>query len=59
MNHARMVKRLAEESVVREERQPLVLGGFEVPVLDTPHHLPLHFIMDVPDINPELMAVAV
>ncbi|MDD2056659.1 hypothetical protein N5D52_14445 [Pseudomonas sp. GD03860] len=59
MNHARMVKRLAQESLEQEARQPLVVGGFEVSTLDTPEHMPLHFIMDTQDRNIDLTAVAV
>ncbi|MGH8381801.1 hypothetical protein [Pseudomonas sp.] len=59
MNHARMVKRLAEESIVLEQRQPIVVGGFEVTSIDTPAPMPLPFIIDVADRNIELMAAAV
>ncbi len=58
MNHAKMVKRLADESIALEQRQPLVVGGFEVSSLDTPHHLPLPFIIDVQDRNLELTAAS-
>jgi len=44
-----MVKRLAEETLEQEARQPLIVGGFEVSTLDTPEHMPLHFIMDAQD----------
>lgn len=59
MNHARMVKRLAEESIVLEQRQPIVVGGFEVSSIDTPEPMPLPFIIDVQDRSIELIAVAV
>ncbi|MNT32054.1 hypothetical protein D3C72_1679160 [compost metagenome] len=59
MNHARMVKRLAEESIVLEQRQPLVVGGFEVTSIDTPHPMPLPFIIDAQDRSMDLVAVAV
>jgi len=54
-----MVKRLAEESIVLEQRQPLVVGGFEVSSIDTPHPLPLPFIIDAQDRSIDLIAVAV
>ncbi|MFK0089203.1 hypothetical protein ACIQUS_18155 [Pseudomonas sp. NPDC090755] len=57
MNHARMVKRLAEESIATQERQPLVVGNFDVSAMDTPHHLPLHFLME--DRNIDLISAAV
>ena len=59
MNHARMVKRLAEESLEQEARLPLIVGGFEVSTTDTPEHMPLHFIMDAQDRTIDLIAVAV
>ncbi|MFK8331882.1 hypothetical protein M2D63_017900 [Pseudomonas sp. BJa5] len=59
MNHARMVKRLAEESVAPLERQPLVVGSFDVCTMDTPHHLPLHFLMDAQDRNIDLISAAI
>lgn len=46
MNHARMVKRLAEESITVEQRQPLVVGAIEVSSIDTSHPLPLHFLIE-------------
>ena len=59
MNHAKMVKRLAEEMIELQARQPLVVGGFEVSTLDAPEHLPLHVIMDAPERNIDLVAAAV
>lgn len=49
MNHARMVKRLAEESITVHPRQPLVVGAIEVSSIDTPPHLPLHLLIEGAD----------
>ncbi|WP_322362977.1 hypothetical protein [Pseudomonas sp. Teo4] len=39
MNHAKMVKGLAEQAVEPPVRQPLVVGGFDISTLDlTQHH---------------------
>ncbi|WP_150709226.1 hypothetical protein [Pseudomonas fluorescens] len=43
-NHAKMAKKLAGESTELGERQPLVVGGFEVSTVDEPPHMPLHLI---------------
>ncbi|MBH3426238.1 hypothetical protein [Pseudomonas alkylphenolica] len=55
MNHANMLNRLAQESIVLEQRQPLVVGGFEVSSLESPHPLPLPFLLDVADRGVELI----
>ncbi|RWU21389.1 hypothetical protein DM813_19625 [Pseudomonas alkylphenolica] len=55
MNHAKMVNRLAQESITLEQRQPLVVGGFEVSSLESPQPLPLPFLIDVPDRSVELI----
>jgi len=59
MNHARMVKRLAEESIAPLERQPLVVGSFDVTAIEVPHHLPLHFLMDAQDRSIDLIGAAI
>ena len=43
-NHAKMAKKLAGESTEMGERQPLVVGGFEVSCVDQQPHMPLHLI---------------
>lgn len=43
-NHAKMAKKLAGESTQLSERQPLVVGGFEVSNVDEAPHMPLHLI---------------
>lgn len=52
-NHARMAKALAVEST-QCDRQPQVVGGFEVSTPDEQQHIPLHFIAAVQDNNPGL-----
>ncbi|TDF80814.1 hypothetical protein E1573_19195 [Pseudomonas sp. H9] len=49
MNHATMVKRLAQEAIIVEQRQPLVVGAIEVSSIDTPPPLPLHFFLEGAD----------
>ncbi|MCP1517694.1 hypothetical protein J2Y74_002004 [Pseudomonas migulae] len=45
-NHAKMAKKLAGESTEMCERQPLVVGGFEVTsVVDEQPHVPMHLIV--------------
>jgi hypothetical protein len=44
-----MAKKLAGESTEMCERQPLVVGGFEVTSVDTPPHVPLHLIANAQD----------
>ena len=53
-NHARMAKALVGESTQMCERQPQVVGGFEVSTLDEQQHIPLHFIAAVQDNHPGL-----
>ncbi|UVJ45894.1 hypothetical protein NVV94_10295 [Pseudomonas sp. LS1212] len=48
-NHARMAKALAEESTEPGERQPQIVGGFEVVSIDSQQHTPLHLIVGVQD----------
>lgn len=55
MNHAKMLNRLAQESIALEQRQPLVVGGFEVSSLDSTHPLPLPFLLEVADRGVELI----
>ncbi|MCU1760977.1 hypothetical protein NTD84_14790 [Pseudomonas sp. 14P_8.1_Bac3] len=50
-NHAKMAEKLAGESTEMCERQPLVVGGFEVTSVDTQPHVPLHLIASAQD-NP-------
>ncbi|MHC8287277.1 hypothetical protein ACYZUD_10730 [Pseudomonas sp. XS1P51] len=50
-NHARMAKALAGESTEMCERQPQVVGSFEVSSNDEQQHIPLHLIAGVQD-NP-------
>lgn len=47
MSHARIVKRLAEESIVLEQRQPLAVDGFGVSSIDTLDPMQLLFILEV------------
>ncbi|MHC8354722.1 hypothetical protein ACYZTL_05650 [Pseudomonas sp. LB3P81] len=51
-NHAKMAKKLAGESTEMCERQPLVVGGFEVSSVDEQPHMPLHLIAGVQDNHP-------
>lgn len=51
-NHARMAKILAGESTEVCERQPQVVGGFEVSSIDEQQHIPLHLIAGAQDNNP-------
>lgn len=44
-NHAKMAKKLAGESTEMCERQPLVVGGFEVTSVDEQPHVPMHLIV--------------
>lgn len=43
-NHAKMAKIMAGESTEICERQPLVVGGFEISSVDEQPHMPLHLI---------------
>lgn len=50
-NHAKMAKILAGESTEVCERQPQVVGGFEVSSIDEQQHIPLHLIAGAQDKN--------
>ncbi|MGY2185550.1 hypothetical protein D3C81_235940 [compost metagenome] len=43
-NHARMAKAKEVEATGLDERQPQIVGGFEIPSLEPQHHVPLHLI---------------
>lgn len=48
-NHAKMAKKLEGESTEMCERQPLVVGGFEVTSVDEQPHVPMHLIVAAQD----------
>jgi len=50
-NHARMAKAQTGESTEMCERQPQIVGGFEVSLVDEQQHIPLHLIAGVQQDN--------
>lgn len=50
-NHAKMLQSLAGESTEMCERQPIVVGSFEVSSVEEQPRVPLHLIANVQD-NP-------
>lgn len=48
-NHAKMAKNMAGESTEMCERQPVVVGGFEVSSVDEPVQVPFHLIVGAQD----------
>jgi hypothetical protein len=48
-NHAKMAKKMAGESTEMCERQPMVVGGFEVNSVDEQVQVPFHLIVGAQD----------
>lgn len=44
MNHARMAKEKAAESIELSERHLQIVGSFEIPPIDVQQNIPLHLI---------------
>ncbi|VVM60617.1 hypothetical protein [Pseudomonas fluorescens] len=44
MNHARMAKEKAAESIELSERHLQIVGSFEIPSIDVQQNIPLHLI---------------
>jgi hypothetical protein len=49
MNHARMAKEKAAESIELSERHLQIVGSFEVPSIDVQQNIPLHLIAGAQD----------
>jgi len=48
-NHAKMLQSLAGESTEMCERQPIVVGSFEVSSIEEQPRVPLHLIVNAQD----------